>query len=67
MNHLIGTNAGLVWRALNKCGRMSVKDIKKETKIRKEKDVYTAIGWLAKEGKIDLSEQEGETSIWLVE
>jgi hypothetical protein len=67
MTHLIGTNAGLVWRALNKGGRMSIKDIKKETKIRKEKDVYMAVGWLAKEGKIDLSEQEGETSIWLIE
>ncbi|MDR2764323.1 MAG: winged helix-turn-helix domain-containing protein [Tannerella sp.] len=67
MIHLIGTNAGLVWRALSKCGRMSIKDIRKETKIRKDKDVYAAIGWLAKEGKIHLSEEEGETSIWLVE
>ncbi|MDR1455585.1 MAG: winged helix-turn-helix domain-containing protein [Tannerella sp.] len=67
MIHLIGTNAGLVWRALHKGGRMSIRDIKKETKIRKEKDVYAAIGWLAKEEKINLSEQEGETCIWLVE
>jgi hypothetical protein len=66
MIHLIGTNAGLVWRILNKSGRMSLKDLKKETKIRTEKDVYAAIGWLAKEGKIDLSDEGGEISIWLV-
>jgi hypothetical protein len=66
MIHLIGTNAGLVWRALSKAGRMSIKDLKKETKIRTEKDVYAAIGWLAKEDKIDLSEKEGEVFIWLI-
>ena len=33
MVKLIGTNAGLVWRALSKAGRMSVKELKKETKL----------------------------------
>jgi hypothetical protein len=66
MIRLIGTNAGLVWRVLSKSGRMSIKDIKKETKIRTEKDVYAAIGWLAKEGKVEISENEGDVFIWLV-
>ncbi|MDR3267796.1 MAG: winged helix-turn-helix domain-containing protein [Tannerella sp.] len=66
MIHLIGTNAGLVWRALSKSGRVSLKDLKKETKIRTEKEVYAAIGWLAKEGKIEVSESEGDVFIWLV-
>ncbi|MDR2469234.1 MAG: winged helix-turn-helix domain-containing protein [Tannerella sp.] len=65
MIHLIGTNAGLVWRALHKCGRLRVRELRKETKIRTEKDVYAAIGWLAKEGKIELSEEEGEVFVWL--
>jgi hypothetical protein len=66
MVHLIGTNAGLVWRALSKSGRISIKELKKETKIRTEKEVYAAIGWLAKEGKVELSDEEGETLVWLV-
>lgn len=33
MVKLIGTNAGLVWRALSKAGRMSVKELKKRDKI----------------------------------
>ena len=65
MIHLIGTNAGLVWRALYKCGRLKVRELRKETKIRTEKDVYAAIGWLAKERKIELSEEEGEVFVWL--
>lgn len=49
---LIGTNAGLVWQALDKLGKMDVKQLKKATKIRTEKDVYAALGWLAKEDKL---------------
>ena len=50
MIELIGTNAGLVWNALNEGGKMSVKAVKKATKIKAEKDMYAAFGWLAKEG-----------------
>jgi hypothetical protein len=66
MVKLIGTNAGLIWRALSKSGRMNVKDLKKEIKIRSDKSLYASIGWLAKEEKIDLEEKEGEVFIWLV-
>ena len=52
MIEYIGTNAGLVWNALDKLGKMDVKQLKKATKIRTEKDVYAALGWLAKEGKL---------------
>lgn len=48
----IGTNAGLIWNALDKLGKMDVKQLKKVTKIRTEKDVYAALGWLAKEDKL---------------
>jgi PadR family transcriptional regulator PadR len=40
MIELIGTNAGLVWNALNEGGKMSVKAVKKATKIKAEKDMY---------------------------
>ena len=45
MIETIGTNAGLVWNALNQGGEMSVKALKKATKIKTEKDVYAALGW----------------------
>lgn len=60
MIELIGTNAGLVWNALNESGKMSIKTVKKATKIKAEKDVYAALGWLAKEGKLIFEEVDGE-------
>ncbi len=66
MIELIGTNAGLVWRALNEGGKMSVKALKKATKIKAEKDVYAALGWLAKEGKLSFEETEGDLLVALV-
>ncbi|MDR1331387.1 MAG: winged helix-turn-helix domain-containing protein [Tannerella sp.] len=66
MINQIGENAGFVWKALNKSGRMSVKELKKETKIRSEKELFAAIGWLAKEGKVDAAEKDGEVFFWLV-
>ena len=60
MIELIGTNAGLVWKALNEGGKMSVKAVKKATKIKAEKDLYAAMGWLAKEGMLTFEEIDGE-------
>lgn len=59
----IGTNAGLVWKALEK-GEADLKAVKKATKL-KDKDLCMALGWLAREGKVELSEAEGEISVRL--
>ena len=48
MIELIGTNAGLVWNALNEGGKMSVKAVKKATKIKAEKR-YVCCFWLVSE------------------
>ena len=46
----IGLWAGAVWNALNDAnGSLTVKGLKKTTKL-KEKEVFAAIGWLAREG-----------------
>ena len=45
---------------------MSVKAVKKATKIKTEKDVYAALGWLAKEGKLAFEDVEGELYVALV-
>lgn len=47
----IGANAGAVWQVLNEADAMGVKQIKKVTKL-KDKEVFAAIGWLAREGKL---------------
>lgn len=66
MIELICTNAGLVWNVLNEGGKMSFKAVKKATKIKAEKDMYAAFGWLAKEGKLAFEEIEGEMYVSLV-
>ena len=55
----IGTNAGLIWNALDKLGKMDIKQLKKATKIRTEKDIYAALGWLAKEEKLIFAYEDG--------
>ncbi|MDR2496199.1 MAG: winged helix-turn-helix domain-containing protein [Tannerellaceae bacterium] len=62
----IGTNAGLVWKSLNDGGKQSVKELKKATKIKTEKDVYAALGWLAKEGKVAFEESATDVNVWLL-
>jgi len=61
----IGSNAGLVWSALENGGDTNVKAVKKATKLT-EKDLNLALGWLAREGKINFTETEGELFISLI-
>ncbi|MBQ7823831.1 MAG: winged helix-turn-helix domain-containing protein [Bacteroidaceae bacterium] len=62
---VIGINAGLVWNALNDNGKLTLKEIKKATKL-KEKEIYAALGWLAREGKISFEEESEEIVIKLI-
>ena len=55
----IGMNAGLVWNALNEVEVMGLKQLKKATKL-KDKEVFAAIGWLAREGKINIQADEND-------
>lgn len=49
----IGTAAGAVWQALSTADALGVKQIKKVTKLKKE-EIFAALGWLAREGKVNL-------------
>jgi len=49
----IGSWAGLVWTALDEAGALGFKRLKKVTKL-KERELYAAIGWLARENKINI-------------
>ena len=53
MVETIGVNAGKVWNILDEKGRLSVKELKDETKLTFN-NLYSSIGWLAREGKITL-------------
>ncbi len=58
----IGYNAGLIWNALNAADALGVKQLKKVTKL-KDKEMYLALGWLAREGKILIAENEDEKDL----
>ena len=47
-----GEVAGMVWNALNENETMSVKDLKKSAKVKTEKELYLALGWLLREDKL---------------
>ena len=63
MKDKIGTNAGLVRNALL-VGNLDIKALKKATKLN-DKDVYAALGWLAREDKIYFVETESELIVGL--
>ena len=52
-----GANAGLIWNALDGNEGLTFKEIKKETKQKKE-DFILGLGWLLREGKIAAVEVE---------
>lgn len=61
----IGLLAGDIWTLLDKEGTLGVKKIKKVTKL-KDKEIFAAIGWLAREGKINLAEDESDIMVSLI-
>ena len=64
----IGMYAGSVWVALSNADALGVKQIKKMTKL-KDKEVFAALGWLAREGKVTIlpdPEDEKELIVSLV-
>lgn len=61
----IGVWAGEVWKGLDKEGTLSVKGLKKLTKL-KEKEIYAALGWLAREGKINITEAGTDVMVSLI-
>lgn len=52
---VIGVWAGQVWNALNEADVLGIKQLKKITKL-KDKEVYAALGWLAREDKVTLQD-----------
>ena len=62
----IGLWAGATWNALNDANStLTVKGLKKATKL-KEKELYAAIGWLAREGKVNVEATETDVEVTLL-
>jgi len=51
LNPTIGEDAGKIWQALNSKGELSTAQVLKETGLV-EKNAYMAVGWLAREDKL---------------
>ena len=61
----IGLNAGLVWNALNESEGLTLKGLKKVTKL-KDKQLYAALSWLSREDKVTIEEVEGDLLVNLI-
>lgn len=59
----IGENAGLIWNALQG-GALTLKALKKATKLKND-ELFLAIGWLAREGKLTFAEAEADILVAL--
>ena len=61
----IGSVAGAAWTALSENGAMNAKDLKKACKIKTDKDLYLAMGWLLREDKLNVVEEGKEITLSL--
>jgi len=65
MKEKIGLNAGAVWTYLDETGAKGLKEVKKACKLT-DKDLYAALGWLAREEKIEFKETKDDIIVELV-
>ena len=62
--NLIGLNAGKVWQLLNNNKRWSYSELKDAVGLS-DRDLNAAIGWLAREDKIDFETEGGNDRLFL--
>ncbi|MBI5359616.1 MAG: winged helix-turn-helix domain-containing protein [Planctomycetes bacterium] len=62
----IGENAGKVWQNLEKTGDLTVKELARKLKLDSD-DVSMALGWLARENKLKLSEKNNDICVGLTD
>ena len=60
----IGEVAGVVWHILDKSGSMTLTNLVKKAKAPRDV-VMQAVGWLAREGKVEIHEQKRTRTISL--
>ena len=57
--HEIGVNAGTIWQILSDNAKWNFTKLKKASGLN-DKELYAALGWLAREDKIDFGLDEKE-------
>jgi len=64
---IFGVNAGKVWHVLDKSRPMSLtmQEIMKNGKMTRD-DVMSGLGWLGREGKIEIVEKDGKLAYKLL-
>ncbi len=60
-----GVVAGQIWNALNETEGLTQKQLKKEVKVKVDKDLFLGLGWLLREDKIEVSEVNEELFVKL--
>ena len=65
MKEKVGTLAGAVWTALHENGTMNSKDLKKAAKIKTDKELCLALGWLLREDKVTVTEEDKVVTVAL--
>ena len=65
LQEIAGANAGKIWEALNEKGQLSGKELKKVAKIKTDKELYLALGWLLREDKLTVAEAEKDILVSL--
>ena len=63
-NNEIGLNAGKVWQLLSNNDIWSYGNLKRNSGL-KDKDLGAALGWLAREDKIEFEQEEEELYVYL--
>jgi hypothetical protein len=64
IKHAVGETAGKVWHLLNEQGPQSLAQIEKKLSVTGEL-VTLAIGWLAREEKVDISQEKRSLRVQL--
>lgn len=59
----IGKNAGMVWRALDIWGEATGPALARLARLQ-DHDLYAAIGWLAREGKLEITTDHNQTLVF---
>lgn len=60
----IGEHAGIVWRLLSNNCRWTYEELKEKSRLS-DRELNAAIGWLAREGKIDFETDREKDTLFL--
>lgn len=66
MNEKVGSIAGQIWTALSENGNLNGKELKKVAKLKTDKELCLGLGWLLREGKINVTEEGKEILVVLI-